>query len=171
MNVEAPPRHWVAVASAEHALRGRDHAPRGFMQVCHGKCAPLKRLRAGDVVACYAPAQTMGGKDRLQSFVSIGVVQAGEPYAFDMGGGFVPYRRDVRYVSAQPAPIEPLLDALDFVDDRRRWGYQFRFGLFEVSAHDMQCIAHAMRADTTALGWDSMGSRCAAPTDSLHLFS
>ena len=164
-------RHWIAVASAEHALRGRDHTPMGFMQVCHGKCAPLKRLRAGDVVAYYAPAQTMGGKDKLQSIVSLGVVQAGDPYAFDMGGGFVPYRRDVRYVRAQPAPIVPLLATLDFVEDRQRWGYKFRFGLFDVCAADMQRIAHAMRADTTALGWDSIQNICAAPTDSLPLFS
>lgn len=146
------PRHWIAVASAEHALRGRDHAPTGFMQLCHGKCAPLKRLRAGDVVAYYAPAQTMGGRDRLQSFVSLCVVQAGEPYAFDMGGGFVPHRRDVRYVSAHPAPIAPLLDEFEFVEDRQRWGYKFRFGLFEVSSHDMRCIARAMRADLPSLG-------------------
>lgn len=169
--MKAAPRHWIAVASAEHALRGRDNAPMGFMQVCHGQYAPLKRLRAGDVVAYYAPAQTMGGQDKLQSFVSIGVVQARDPYAFDMGGGFVPYRRDVRYVSAQPTPIAPLLDALDFVEDRQRWGYKFRFGLFEVSACDMQRIASAMRADTMALGWDNMGLRCAAPTDSSPLFS
>lgn len=165
------PRHWIAVASAEHALRGRDHAPLGFMQVCHGTCTPLKRLRAGDVVAYYAPARTMAGKDKLQSFVSLGVVQPGEPYAFDMGGGFVPHRRDVRYVSAQPAPIVPLLDGFEFIQDRQRWGYKFRFGLFEVSASDMRLIARAMQADTAALGWDSMGPRCAAPIDSLPLFS
>lgn len=141
------------------------------MQVCHGKRAPLQRLHAGDVVACYAPAQTMGGKDRLQSFVSIGVVQARAPYAFDVGGGFVPHRRDVRYVSAQPAPIAPLLGALDFVANRQHWGYKFRFGLFEVGAADMQCIARAMQADVAALGWDSMDKRCDAPTDSLPLFS
>lgn len=164
-------RHWIAVASAEHALRGRDHSPVGFMQVCHGKCAPLKRLRAGDVVVYYAPAQTMGGQVKLQSFMSLGVVLPGEPYAFDMGGGFVPYRRDVRYVRAQPAPIAPLLDALDFVDNRQRWGHKFRFGLFEVGAADMRRIAQAMGADMTALACDSMASRCAAPTDSLPLFS
>jgi hypothetical protein len=146
------PRHWIAVASAEHALRGRDHAPVGFMQVCHGKSAPLKRLRAGDVVAYYAPARTMGGKDRLQSFVSLGVVLPGEPHTVDMGGGFVPHRRDVRYVSAQPAPIAPLLDGLDFVEDRQRWGHKFRFGLFEVSSHDMRRIARAMGADLAPLG-------------------
>jgi hypothetical protein len=105
------PRNWIAVASAEHARRGCAQPHSGFMQVCHGKCAPLRRVQPGDRVCYYAPASTMGGKDRLQSFVSIGLVQEGAPYAFDMGGGFVPYRRDVLYVSAQEAPIAPLLAA------------------------------------------------------------
>ena len=38
------PRHWIAVASAEHVRLGRTQ---GFMQVCHGKAAPLRRMRAG----------------------------------------------------------------------------------------------------------------------------
>jgi hypothetical protein len=166
-----PPRCWIAVACAEHAQRGRDHAPVGFMQVCHGKGGPLRRLSPGDVVVYYAPATTLGGKDRLQSFVSIGVVEAGPPYPADMGGGFVPLRRDVRYVDARPASILPLLDTLDFVEDRQRWGHKFRFGLFEVPAADMQRIAQAMRADPDALGLATMGEPCAAPTDSLPLFS
>jgi len=33
-----------------------------------------------------------------------------------------------------------------------RNGYKFRFGLFEVSDHDMRLIALAMRAETTRLG-------------------
>jgi hypothetical protein len=145
------PSNWIAVASAEHARRGCAVPQRGFMQVCHGKCAPLKRVAPGDRVAYYAPTITMGGKDKLQSFVSIGVVQAGEPYAFDMGGGFVPYRRDVRYVHAQEVPIAPLLEQFEFVQDRARWGYKFRFGLFKVSDADMRLIAGAMGADVVAL--------------------
>jgi hypothetical protein len=87
-------RHnWIAVASAAHARLGCATPQRGFMQVCHGKCAPLKRVQPGDRVVYYAPTVTLGGKDRLQSFVSIGVVLPGVPYAFDMGGGFVPFRR------------------------------------------------------------------------------
>ena len=146
------PRCWIAVACAEHAHRGRDHAPVGFMQVCHGKGGPLRRLSPGDVVAYYAPSTTMGGKDRLQSFVSLGVVQPGQPYQADMGGGFVPFRRDVRYVAAEPAPIAPLLDTLDFVEDRRHWGQKFRYGLFEVAPGDMARIAQAMGAEPEALG-------------------
>lgn len=145
-------RNWIAVACAQHARRGCATPAAGFMQVCHGKAAPLRRVQAGDRVAYYAPTVTMGGKDRLQAFVSIGTVQAGDPYAFDMGDGFVPFRRDVVYASAQEAPIAPLLDVLEFVEDRTRWGAKFRFGLFAVSDHDMRLIAQAMQADVRSLG-------------------
>jgi EVE domain len=141
--------NWIAVASAEHARRGRDactDSNSGFMQVCHGKRAPLARVQPGDRLAYYSPSVTMGGKDKLQSFVSIGLVLPGEPYAFDMGGGFVPFRKDVHYLKADEAHIAPLLDCFEFVEDRQRWGYKFRFGLFKVSDHDMLLIATAMHA-------------------------
>jgi hypothetical protein len=146
------PRNWIAVASAQHARRGCAQPGAGYMQVCHGKAAPLRRVQAGDRVAYYAPTVTMCGTDRLQAFVSIGVVLPGEPYAFDMGGGFVPFRKNVAYVPANEAPIAPLLDAFEFVDDRQRWGSQFRFGLFAISDHDMGLIARAMGAPLVALG-------------------
>jgi hypothetical protein len=144
-------KNWIAVASAEHARRGCENPAHGFMQVCHGKCGPLKRVQPGDRVAYYAPAVTMGGKDRLQSFVSIGVVQPGEPYAVNMGGGFEPFRRDVIYVPAIETSITPLLERFEFVKDRARWGYKFRFGLFMVTDADMRLIANAMQADALLL--------------------
>jgi hypothetical protein len=146
------PNNWIAVASAEHARRGCAQPQQGYMQVCHGKSAPLQRVAPGDRVAYYSPTVTMGGKDKLQSFVSIGTVQPGVPYEFNMGGWFVPFRRDVMYVAAHEAPIAPLLDAFEFVEDRARWGYKFRFGLFKVSDHDMALIASAMGVDAAALG-------------------
>jgi hypothetical protein len=142
--------NWIAVASAEHARRGRDEMVPGFMQVGHGKLAPLKRVKPGDRVAYYSPTVTFGLQDKFQSFVSLGVVQPGEPYAFDMGG-FVPYRRNVSYLPTQEASILPLLDEFEFVEDRSRWGYKFRFGLFQISDHDMKLIAKAMVADVSML--------------------
>lgn len=137
-------KNWMAVASAEHARRGRDAAGVGYMQVCHGKLGPIRRVQPGDRLAYYAPTLTMGGKDKCQSLISIGIVQAGGPYAFDMGDGFVPYRRPVRYLPAREASIVPLLDHFDFVEDRSRWGYKLRFGLFALSDHDMRLVAGAM---------------------------
>jgi len=75
--------HWIAIASAEHVRRGRAE---GFMQVGHGKAAPLKRIAPGDGVIYYSPTITLGGKDRLQAFTAVGVVCAGDPYLFRYGG-------------------------------------------------------------------------------------
>ena len=163
-------KNWFAVASAEHARRGCADPHNGYMQVCHGKCGPLKKVLAGDRVAYYSPALTMGGKDKFQRFVSIGVVQAGEPYAFDMGGGFVPFRRDVAYAAAREVSILPWLDEFEFVEDRQHWGYKFRFGLFEVSDHDMRLVARAMRADLAALGFEAAGTAAAVPLRPMALF-
>jgi hypothetical protein len=89
----------------------------------------------------------MGGKDRLQSFVSIGRVRDEELYQGVMGGDFVPWRRTVDYAEATEAPIAPLLDRLEFTRGNRNWGYQMRFGLFEISEGDFRTIAETMGAE------------------------
>jgi hypothetical protein len=136
--------NWIGVASAEHVRRGRET---GFMQLCHGKSAPLRRLRSGDGIAYYSPTGTFRGKDRLQAFTAIGIVRDGDSYQVEMAEGFCPFRRDVTWLGGEDAPIQPLLDGLEFTAGRRRnWGYQLRFGLFEISEHDFGVIAAAMGA-------------------------
>jgi len=136
--------NWIAVACATHVGRG---VAGGFMQVCHGKAAPLRRIAPGDRVAYYSPTVEFGGKDRLQAFTAVGLVKRGDPYRVDMGGGFCPYRRDVTWVaSSHSAPIKPLLEQLALCAGKRNWGYQFRFGLLPVSEDDMAHIARAMAA-------------------------
>jgi EVE domain len=100
--------HWIAVASAEHVRRGRSE---GFMQVSHGKAAPLKRIKPSDRVVYYSPTITLGGKDKLQAFTAIGTVKEGEPYVFDMGntaamsrGQRPPKRRFIRCSTGWSSP-------------------------------------------------------------------
>jgi len=135
------PKHWIAVASAEHARRGKA----GFMQVNHGKAAPLRRIHPGDGVAHYSPTETFGGKDKLQAFTLIGRVKPGDIYQGEMGD-WVAHRRDVDWADAHDAPIAPLLDRLEFTAGKTNWGYQLRFGLFGISEHDFELIAQAMGA-------------------------
>jgi hypothetical protein len=133
--------NWLAVASAEHVQKGRLS---GFMQVCHGKGAPLQRIKPCDWVVYYSPTITFGKKDKLQSFTAIGQIIEREPYQVDMGNGFCPYRRDVHWFESHEALIKPLLNQLDFTKNKKNWGYQFRFGLIAISEYDMQLISEAM---------------------------
>jgi hypothetical protein len=61
-------------------------------------------------------------------------------------GTFKPYRRDVDWAKAEEAPIQPMLERLDFTAGKANWGYRLRFGLLEISAKDFRLIAKAMRA-------------------------
>jgi EVE domain len=132
-------RSWIAVASAAHVRIGR---AQGFMQVCHGKAAPLRRISPCDHVAYYSPTETFRGKDRLQAFTAVGVVKPGVPYQVDMGGGFRPFRRDVAWSEVSDVSIRPLLESLAFTRDNPNWGYQLRLGLFEIEPDDMELIRH-----------------------------
>ena len=137
-------RHWIAVACAEHARRGR---ALGIMQVCHGKGAPLRRLKAGDGVVYYSPTASLGGKDRLQAFTTIGHGH-GRAYLSGRHGrrlSSVPPRR-LLCGGAGCADPAPLLDRLELTRGKRNWGYAFRFGLVEIGAPDFAVIADAMGA-------------------------
>lgn len=134
-------KYWIGVASADHVARGRSE---GFMQVCHGKAAPLHRIKPKDGVLYYSPTQLFGATDGLQSFTAIGFARDCVPYCVNLGPGFTPFRRDVAWLQATPAPIRPLLDKLDLTRGLRNWGYGFRFGLLEISPCDFTTIARAM---------------------------
>lgn len=134
-------RFWIAVASREHVMKG---VAGGFAQVCHGKGGPLKLMVEGDWIIYYSPTKTFGGKDICRRFTAIGKIKADEPHTFAMTKGFIPWRRDVAFLSAHEIAIEPLLDQLSFIHDIRRWGFPFRRGCFEIPENDFLVIARAM---------------------------
>jgi hypothetical protein len=140
-------RYWIGVASQDHVMKGTEG---GFCQLCHGRSNPLKRLTPGDWIIYYSPRTAMNHGDVVQAFTAIGQILEGEPYLFNMGDGFVPYRRDVQFIAAQTAPIRPLLADLSFIKNKQSWGYVFRFGLLEIPESDFHCIATAMGAEVSA---------------------
>lgn len=133
--------YWIAVASKEHVTRG---VKGGFMQVCHGKAAPLKLISPKDWLVYYSPTLKFGEKEPCRAFTAIGIVKEGEPYPFKMSEDFIPYRRDVRFFPAKDAPILPLLDDLSFIKDKKKWGFPFRRGLFVIPKEDFKIIAAHM---------------------------
>ena len=135
---------WVAVAAADHVSRG---VQEGFMQVCHGKGTPLKRLKEGDHVVYYSPTEVFGEKTPLQSFTAIGEVKDQQVYQVTVSETFHPYRRDVNWFASHPAAIRQLLSLMEFSAGKTNWAYPMRFGLFEISEHDFGVIASAMGAE------------------------
>ena len=80
----------------------------------------------------------------LQAFTGTGRVTDDEPCQVEMTPDFHPFRRNVAFDECVEAPIRPLLDALTFIEDKKRWGYRFRFGLFQIGEHDFDAIRTAM---------------------------
>ena len=135
-------RYWIGVVSHNHVKLG---VAGGFAQLCHGKAAPLRRMKQGDWLIYYSPKTEMNQGDPLQSFTAIGQVRGDAPYLFEMSADFIPYRLDVDYLPAKIVAIQPLLSQLSFITDLQHWGYPFRFGHLEITESDFLLIKNAMK--------------------------
>jgi len=147
MRQSASRQGWVGVVSREHVLRGVDGS---FIQLNHGKKAPLQKLHAGDRVAIYSPRTAYPDGAPLQCFTAIGVVRSGEVYQVEMQPDFHPYRVDVDFADCREAPIQPLIERLSFIKSKTHWGAAFRFGYLKVPAEDFALIASAMKVEWPA---------------------
>lgn len=134
-------QYWIGVACKEHVERG---VSGGCIQVCHGKAGPLQRMNAGDWIIYYSPTIRLGEKTPCQSFTAIGEVKERKPYLFAMSEEFTPWRRDVAFVSSQDLPIKMVLDDLSFIKNKKKWGFIFRRGCFEIPEPDFHTISKAM---------------------------
>ena len=85
-------KNWIAVASAEHVRIGRSQ---GFMQVCHGKAAPLRRIQPGDGVVYYSPTSVLSQRGSTAVVYGDRRRPRRQPLSGGAGGDFmsVPPRR------------------------------------------------------------------------------
>ena len=132
------------MASKDHLQRGLDG---GFIQANHGKAAPLKRMQPDDWVIFYSPKLVYEKPEKYQHFTAIAQIADDRIYQHDMGDGFVPFRRNVRFLPARDVPIRPLIDALTFIQDKSHWGAPFRFGTLQIPEEDFKLIAREMLDD------------------------
>jgi hypothetical protein len=142
-------KYFIVVVSKDHIASGVNG---GFMQSNHGKPASLKKLSKGDWVIFYSPKQVYAGNEPLQAFTAIGQVKDEELYQHKMSENFIPYRRNVTYYQCNETPIAPLINDLDFIENKKAWGYKFRFGFFEIGEEDFEQIRFEMiKAELTII--------------------
>ena len=133
--------YWIGVVSRAHVVIGVEG---GFIQLNHGKKAPLQRFRAGDGLIMYSPRTSYPDGELLQSFTATGTIVSAEIYQLEMSPEFKPYRIDVNFYPCSEVPIRPLIDRLSFIKSKTHWGAAFRFGQIKIPAEDFALIAKAM---------------------------
>lgn len=139
--INREPKYWIIVASKDHVKKGIEQ---GVAQACHGKSQQLKRMKKGDFVTFYSGKQTIGGSDKCQEFTALGKVIDDEIYQFQVSEDFCPSRRNIEFFECEDTSILPLIDNLDFIQNKKSWGYPFRFGFFEINQHDFDLISSQM---------------------------
>ena len=118
----------------------------GFTQANHGKPYSLRQMQAGDWLIFYSPKTAYGGGEPLQAFTALARVKDNELYQMEMSPDFMPWRRNMTFEVCSEVPIQPLVNDLEFIQDKTHWGYKFRFGVFEINEHDFAIIHQAMQA-------------------------
>ncbi|KWX65909.1 EVE domain-containing protein [Mycobacterium sp. NAZ190054] len=140
--------NWISTVSRDHVERG----VRGrFAQANHGKPHLLRKMSRGDWIVFYSPKTVHPDGEPLQAFTAIGRVADDEPYQVEMTADVQPWRRNVDFLECVETPIRPLLDELGFIEDKARWGYRFRFGVFRIDDHDLDVIRSAMLAPASTV--------------------
>jgi EVE domain len=134
-------RYWVNTVSRDHVQKG---VSGGFTQADHGKDTRLKRMSRGDHIVFYSPRSEFGGGERLQRFTALGEIADDAPYQVEMTADFHPWRRQVKFARAEEVPIQPLIESLEFIRNKKSWGFVFRRGFFEIGEDDFQKIETAM---------------------------
>ena len=128
-------RFWIGVVSKEHVLRGVEG---GFCQLCHGKKAPLNRMKKGDYLLYYSPKYQMNDQEKLQNFTAVGKILDDTAYQVEMFEDFFPFRRD--------CPIEQVRQHPQW----RQYASQLRYGHFEVSKDFFLYVFDQMKVDSPA---------------------
>lgn len=134
-------KYWIIVASKDHV---KSALGQGIAQACHGKVSPLKRMHRDDFIIYYSGKQTMGKPQMCQEFTAIGKVTDHEIYQFQVSDDFCPARRNIEFFRNRDVSILPLVSSLNFIHDKKNWGYPFRFGILEIDLHDFELISSHM---------------------------
>lgn len=105
-------RYWIGVASRDHVSKA---VQGGFAQLCHGKHAPLKKMKTGDWIIYYSPKVNFRETAPHQKFNAIGQITDEHVFQVNIEDDFKPFRRNINFISCTETPIQPLISTLAFI--------------------------------------------------------
>jgi predicted RNA-binding protein len=136
-------KYFINTVSRDHVTIGREA---GIVQAGHGKKAPLQKLNKGDYVIFYSPKTSLDNGESLQAFTAVARIKDDDIYQVELSKTFRPFRKNAEYFRCEETPIRPLIQDLEFIENKILWGFKFRYGLFEISEHDFRLIISSMKA-------------------------
>ena len=135
-------KHWIAVVSRDHAQIA---ARSGFLQVNHGKAAPLRRTSTGDEVFIYCPRSGMRAGEVLKRVEFRCVIENDTVYQGEQAPGFKPFRKDVRFDTGFQGISIGDVQGMELTANPH-WGMLARRGFFEISPHDAALLRASRKA-------------------------
>lgn len=134
-------KYFIIVASKDHVISGVAH---GIAQAGHGRKDFVSKMSKGDWIVYYSSKDKFEDGKAYQKFTAIGQVADDEIYQPERKD-FKPYRRNINYKTAVEAEIKPLLLQLDFIQNKKRWGFYLMSGFKEIEKKDFEVIEKAMK--------------------------
>ena len=132
--------NWINTVSRDHVERG----VRGrFTQANHGKPNMLRKMARGDWIIFYSPKRPIPRVNRFRrSPRSVRSPMTSPIRRRDAGLLAMASQRRLPGMcgGANPASTRPTR----LHEDKARWGYKFRFGVFTIDDHDFDVIRSAM---------------------------
>jgi hypothetical protein len=135
-------KFWINTLPKDLVMIGRKQ---GIVQAHHGTAAPLKRLKAGDKVVFYSPKTKSLGGIPLKAFTAVANITDERIGQIQLGEGAQPFRLTAEFEDCIEVPIVPLVAKLQFIHNKKSWGYLFQLGLFEINENDFILIYSKMK--------------------------
>jgi predicted RNA-binding protein len=135
-------KYFLICASKNHVLKG---VKQGIAQAGHGRKDFMSKLSKGDWIVYYSSKDKFEDGKPYQKFTAIGQIIDDEPYQPATQKQFKPYRRNADYKVFHETEIRPLLEKLNFIKNKKHWGFYLISGFREVSKDDFEIIEHAMK--------------------------
>jgi hypothetical protein len=136
-------RYWISTISRDHVTKA---VQGGFTQAGHGSRGGLGKLSEGDMIIFYSPRTALSRTaPALQQFTALGRVTDSSPYQVTLSESFKPFRRKMQFTrDVKSVDVRPLIEDLEFIQNKRYWGMAFRRGLFAISEKDYELISKTM---------------------------
>lgn len=139
---ESNQKAWLLTASLENWGIAQEKALFG----CHGNRSFLKKIKRGDYFVAYAPQIGFIGSGRITGGYFVSDLQIWNDKVYSHR-----FQISTPFISGKALPAAAIVDDLDFISDKKRWGVFLKSGIREIPTADWQLISDKLKKTTSLI--------------------